>query len=87
LPLAPLYYPPKEATMPFRVTDRDGQTYAFDDSQREFVKLLIQQNTDLGCRVLELETQNDILEMRLRKSAQTTDEIVTASIRSLDPEG
>lgn len=72
--------------MGLRVTDRDGQQYIFDDSQAAFIKRLVQENIELGCRVMELETEVAILQVKLQASQQKNDEIVLAAISLLDPE-
>jgi Na+-transporting NADH:ubiquinone oxidoreductase subunit NqrC len=72
--------------MPLKITDLDGQEYVFDDSQSDFVRRLVQENIKLGCQIMELETEVDILQIRLRASEQKNDEIVLATINPLDPE-
>lgn len=72
--------------MPLIITDYDGKKYEFDDSQKEFVKRLVKQNVEQECKILELETEKHILEIKLRNARQTADEIVMKSIESLDPE-
>ncbi len=73
--------------MSLKVTDRDGQKYVFDASQKDFVKRLIQENTGLQSRVIELETENDLLEIKLggkTEELSSLQRIVDASIADLD---
>ncbi len=73
--------------MSLKVTDRDGQKYVFDSSLKDFVKRLIQENIELQSRVIEFETENDLLEIKLRGKTEelsSLQKIVDASIAELD---
>jgi hypothetical protein len=72
--------------MPLMVTDRDGRKYAFDDSQRGFVKRILEENISLQARVTVLEVEKLVLELKLRKARKQSDELVTVSISALDPD-
>jgi hypothetical protein len=77
----------QEVTMSLKVTDRDGQKYVFDSSLKDFVKRLIQENIELQSRVIEFETENDLLEIKLRGKTEelsSLQKIVDASIAELD---
>ncbi len=73
--------------MPLIFTDAKGMRYRFEDpGHAELVMRLAGEISQQAARILELETEKDILEVKLRRAREEQKEVVNATVAYLDPD-